>query len=212
MKRRDFVKYTAAGLLAGPTLVSARGTGGVRRLRLELRPEQRHWFAPVAAPLELWGSDRELLRLHQHESVEIEVVNRLPDATSLHWHGMRIDNAMDGVSGITQEPIPPGGRFVYRLTPADAGTFWVHAHHKSYEQLARGLYLPLIVEEERGTAWTGNSCWYSMTGASARTVNSISPRWGTCTTGLTVVGWATSSASIVNSGRRWSPGPASGCD
>ncbi|MFC6673513.1 multicopper oxidase family protein [Marinobacterium aestuariivivens] len=147
MKRRDLLKLSAAGLLAVPGMALADRIAELPRLRLELRREQRHWFAPSGDPVALWGANRDLLRLHQHQPIEIEVINLLPEPTTLHWHGMRVDNAMDGVSGLTQAPIPPGERFLYRLTPQDAGTFWAHAHHRTYEQLAHGLYLPLIVEE-----------------------------------------------------------------
>ncbi|MCG7860503.1 multicopper oxidase domain-containing protein, partial [Flavihumibacter sediminis] len=73
--------------------------------------------------------------------------NKLPQATSLHWHGVRISNAMDGVAGLTQDAIPTGETFDYDFAVPDAGTFWFHAHNRSVEQVARGLYGALIVEE-----------------------------------------------------------------
>ncbi|GGB92637.1 copper oxidase [Marinobacterium zhoushanense] len=149
LSRRDFLWLTAAGLVAAPTLANGSIKPDARRLNLVLQPEQRHWFAPLGEPVALWSFDRDVLRLRQGEAVEIEVENRLPNPSSVHWHGLRIDNAMDGVSGLTQDPIPPGGRFLYRFTPQDAGTFWAHSHHQTYEQLARGLYMPLIVEEQQ---------------------------------------------------------------
>jgi FtsP/CotA-like multicopper oxidase with cupredoxin domain len=148
LSRRDFLALSAAGLLAGPALVRPALAAQPRRLKLVLGDEQRHWFAPMGEPVALWGFDRDLLRLRQGEPVEIEVENQLPQPTSVHWHGLRIDNAMDGVTGLTQAPIEPGETFLYRFTPQDAGTFWAHSHHRTYEQLARGLYLPLIVEEQ----------------------------------------------------------------
>ncbi len=154
LSRRHFLQLGALGLMASSMRITASeqsetsSESGVRRLKLVLEPESRHWFAPTSEPVELWGFDRDVLRLRQGETVEIEVENRLPDPSTVHWHGLRIDNAMDGVSGLTQEPVAPGERFVYRFTPQDAGTFWAHSHHKTYEQLARGLYLPLIVDEQ----------------------------------------------------------------
>jgi FtsP/CotA-like multicopper oxidase with cupredoxin domain len=65
----------------------------------------------------------------------------------VHWHGIRIDNAMDGVPGLTQAPVPPGGRFDYDFALPDAGTYWYHAHVTSMEQVGRGLAGPLIVTE-----------------------------------------------------------------
>ena len=67
--------------------------------------------------------------------------------TSVHWHGVRLENGMDGVSGLTQAPIAPGDSFAYRFPLQDAGTFWYHAHHRSYMQVAQGLYGALIVDE-----------------------------------------------------------------
>lgn len=86
------------------------------------------------------------VRAKKGEEVTIEVINQLDQATTIHWHGIRIDNAMDGVAGLTQVPIQPGERFVYRFTPPDAGTYWYHPHNRTWEQLARGLYGSLIVE------------------------------------------------------------------
>ena len=65
----------------------------------------------------------------------------------MHWHGLRLPNAMDGVPKLTQAPILPGASFDYHFAPPDAGTFWYHTHFLSSEQLARGLYGVLVVEE-----------------------------------------------------------------
>ena len=87
-----------------------------------------------------------LLRARKGEEIEIEFVNRLDQPTTIHWHGIRIDNAMDGVAGLTQPAIQPGESYTYRFTSPDAGTYWYHPHNRTWEQLARGLYGTLIVE------------------------------------------------------------------
>lgn len=65
--------------------------------------------------------------------------NDLPQATTIHWHGIRLPNAMDGVVRV-QNPIPPGGTFEYSFVLRDAGLYWFHPHHRSDEQTYRGLY------------------------------------------------------------------------
>ena len=87
------------------------------------------------------------IRIPQGGRVQRRLVNDLPQATSIHWHGIRIDNAMDGVSGLTQSAVKPGAGFDYDFVAPDAGTYWYHAHNRSFEQVARGLYGALIVEE-----------------------------------------------------------------
>ena len=74
-------------------------------------------------------------------------MNDLAEETTVHWHGIRLPNAMDGVPHLTQGPIAPGDKFVYEFDAVDAGTFWYHPHQRSFEQVGRGLYGPLIVEE-----------------------------------------------------------------
>lgn len=87
------------------------------------------------------------IRLLQGARVQKRLVNDLPDATSTHWHGIRIDNAMDGVAGLTQKPTAPGASFEYDFVAPDTGTYWYHAHNRSFEQVARGLHGALVVEE-----------------------------------------------------------------
>jgi len=65
----------------------------------------------------------------------------------VHWHGIRIDNAMDGVPGLTQDAVAPGDNFDYDFEVPDAGTYWYHSHNRSTEQVARGLHGALIVIE-----------------------------------------------------------------
>jgi FtsP/CotA-like multicopper oxidase with cupredoxin domain len=88
-----------------------------------------------------------VLRVRQGERMRIHVENGLDEATTVHWHGIRVPNAMDGVPYVTQPPIEPRGRFVYEFDAPDAGTFWYHPHQRSFEQSARGLHGALIVEE-----------------------------------------------------------------
>ncbi len=86
-----------------------------------------------------------ILRAKQGEELALRLLNDLAEPTSLHWHGVRLPNAMDGVPDMTQPPLEPGGSFDYRFSPPDAGTFWYHAH--ASEQVDRGLYGALIIEE-----------------------------------------------------------------
>lgn len=88
-----------------------------------------------------------VLRVPQHGRLRVRFVNDTPEPSAVHWHGLRIDNAMDGAAGLTQALVPPGGSFDYELRPPDAGTFWYHPHGKSWQEQARGLSGALIVDE-----------------------------------------------------------------
>ena len=88
-----------------------------------------------------------VLRVRQGALFQIVVENRLDENTTVHWHGIRLPNAMDGVPGLTQPPIKPGANFTYVFSPPDAGSFWYHSHDNSLVQIGRGLAGALIVEE-----------------------------------------------------------------
>jgi FtsP/CotA-like multicopper oxidase with cupredoxin domain len=85
------------------------------------------------------------LRARAGDMVEVTVDNALAEATSIHWHGLAIVNAMDGVPGVTQGDIEPDTAFTYRFEVPHPGTYWFHPHHGL--QLERGLYAPLIIED-----------------------------------------------------------------
>ncbi len=88
-----------------------------------------------------------VLRARQGERLRVRFENDLPQPSSVHWHGIRIDNAMDGVSGLTQKPVAPGESFDYDFAVPDAGTYWYHPHNRTWEQMARGLSGALVIEE-----------------------------------------------------------------
>jgi FtsP/CotA-like multicopper oxidase with cupredoxin domain len=88
-----------------------------------------------------------VLRTRQGEIFDIRFRNQIGEGSAVHWHGLRIDNAMDGVPGLTQDVVEVDAEFAYRFRAPDAGTFWYHSHNRSWEQVAKGLYGPLIVEE-----------------------------------------------------------------
>lgn len=87
------------------------------------------------------------IRVRQGERLRVVVENALAEETTVHWHGVRVPHAMDGVPHLSQKPIGAGERFVYEFDAVDAGTFWYHPHQRSFEQVERGLYGPLIIEE-----------------------------------------------------------------
>ena len=99
------------------------------------------------------------IRLRLGETLRATLENALPEPTSIHWHGVRVPNAMDGVPGVNQDPVAPGQTFVYEFTPPDAGTFWFHSHTRGGEQLERGLYGSLIVEEPGPPIYSQDVVW-----------------------------------------------------
>ncbi len=87
------------------------------------------------------------IRARQGDRVRVHVKNALTEETTVHWHGLRVPNSMDGVPHLTQTPIAANGSFSYEFDVPDAGTYWYHPHQRGFEQVGRGLYGPLIVEE-----------------------------------------------------------------
>jgi FtsP/CotA-like multicopper oxidase with cupredoxin domain len=100
------------------------------------------------------------IRLRQGDRLRVVVENRLREDTTVHWHGVRVPNSMDGVPDLTQPPIAPGGgTFVYEFDLPDAGTYWYHPHQRSFEQVGRGLSGALIVEERAPIAVDRDVVW-----------------------------------------------------
>lgn len=94
------------------------------------------------------------IRVHEGDRVRFVLQNELPQPTTLHFHGMTVPNGMDGVPYITQDPVMPGGYFVYEFKVKDpAGTYVYHSHFNSTEQVGKGLFGALIVEPEGKPVW-----------------------------------------------------------
>ncbi|AHI02845.1 copper oxidase [Corynebacterium falsenii DSM 44353] len=91
--------------------------------------------------------DTPVLRATAGDLLRIRVDNKLPASTSVHWHGIALRNASDGVPGVTQQPIDPGTRFTYEFVAPDPGTYFFHPH--SGVQIDRGLHAPLIIDDPR---------------------------------------------------------------
>jgi FtsP/CotA-like multicopper oxidase with cupredoxin domain len=87
-----------------------------------------------------------LIRVPQNATIIVRFVNRLDQPSAVHWHGVRLENASDGAPGVTQEAVPPGGSFVYRVHFRDAGIYWYHPHVREDVQQALGLYGNMMVD------------------------------------------------------------------
>ncbi len=159
LSRRDFLRLSGgAGVgavafsLGGGVLSRAgaapAGGRGVREIRLEasdltweLAPGKR--VKAMAYGGQVPGPE---LRVKEGERVRVILTNRLAEPTTIHWHGVDVPNAMDGVPAVTQKPVPPGESFVYEFEARPAGTRWYHTHADEHRQLDLGLAAPLIIE------------------------------------------------------------------
>ena len=88
-----------------------------------------------------------MIRAQVGNRVIVHFKNSLPEATTIHWHGLRIPAAMDGMPDLSQPPIAPGGSFDYDFVVPDASTFWYHPHADAAAQVGFGLYAPFIVDD-----------------------------------------------------------------
>jgi FtsP/CotA-like multicopper oxidase with cupredoxin domain len=151
LTRRAFLASAAASVTGAmlPISPALPGTAAAREISLRAAPGRVRIMPPAETPAWLYNGivPGPEIRLGQGERLRVAVDNALAEQTTIHWHGVRVPNAMDGVPHLTQKPIGAGERFLYEFDAVDAGTFWYHPHQKSFEQVARGLYGPLIVEE-----------------------------------------------------------------
>jgi len=153
--RRRFLG-TFAGL-AGASLLPSRGSAraagesALVKVDLVAAPASAQLVPDKYPRTDVWAYNDAVpgpvLRVRQGDRLRVRVENRLAEGTTVHWHGVRVPNAMDGVPVITQPSIAPGGSFTYEYVPPDAGTFFYHPHQRGYEQMGRGLAGALIVEE-----------------------------------------------------------------
>ncbi len=160
LSRREFLQI--AGAAAGLTLLPGVAGANVRVIRAEPALATLVGKAYRQTPVWTYGGTvpGTELRYKQGERLSVELENLLPEDTTVHWHGVRLPNAMDGVPGLTQAPIAAkGGRFLYEFELRDAGTYWYHPHLGSSGQVGRGLYAPLIVEEHEPPAVDREEVW-----------------------------------------------------
>lgn len=162
--------FSRRGLLRGAVAVAgvsllppAARADTPRELTLRAAPATAQLLPASNRATAVWAYDGQtpgpVLRFRQGERARIVFHNDLPQPTTVHWHGLRVPNAMDGVPGISQTPVPPGGRFVYEFDLEDAGSYWYHPHFRSAEQQDRGLHGALIVEEHSPIAVDRDLVW-----------------------------------------------------
>ena len=160
--RREFLRASSALALA-PWVASGAAPVAQSRM-LRAAPATQALVGAGGSPTAVWAYGGTVpgpeLRYRQGERLRIEVENGLNVETTVHWHGIRVPNAMDGVPHLTQAPIATrGGRFVYEFDLPDAGTYWYHPHLGSPEQVGRGLYGALIVEESEPPSVDRDVVW-----------------------------------------------------
>lgn len=161
--RRQLLGIVGAGMVAactpqtrtryvepsGPQVAaaeSARKPGAIREFALSAQTGEVDLGGTIVPT---WSYDGQIpgrpIRVAAGEQIRVTVDNRLPELTTVHWHGVRLRNDADGVPDVTQTGIEPGSRYTYQFTASDPGTYWLHPHHGL--QLDRGLYAPLIVDD-----------------------------------------------------------------
>jgi FtsP/CotA-like multicopper oxidase with cupredoxin domain len=123
---------------------------GVKTFSLRSRQVPLPLLGDSAPQTPLWlyaDAPLPMIRVSRGEPVRVHFTNDLPtEHSSIHWHGIRVPNAMDGVPYVTQEPVQPGSNFAYEFTPPDAGTFFFHPHCNEAGQVGHGLAGIFIVD------------------------------------------------------------------
>lgn len=156
MNRRRFLGLVGAGAslaLGGLSLTRlSDGAEAASNGRLQIDAEPMR-FGLGKDQIATWGYNNRvpgpIIRLKEGQEFRALVRNRLKAATTVHWHGLPVPNAMDGVPGVTQDAIPSGGSYLYRYTVPVSGTYMYHSHFGL--QLDKGLLGALIIEPKRET-------------------------------------------------------------
>ncbi|MGH7265237.1 MAG: multicopper oxidase family protein [Candidatus Rokuibacteriota bacterium] len=157
--RREFLAASAHAGLAAMTLplagvlrprdgLAQSATRGAREIPLEAR--EFNWELAPGKVIKAMAYNGRVpgpeIRVKEGNRIRILLKNGLAEPTTIHWHGVDVPNAMDGVPGVTQKPVPPGETFVYEFEARPAGTRWYHTHFQEHRQLDLGLAAALVIE------------------------------------------------------------------
>ncbi len=128
-------------------LVADAGPADVEVTLVARQAALRFGTAPEIAGYTLNGSTPgPVIRARLGQLVAVRLVNEsVPGGVTLHWHGVDVPNAADGVAGVTQDAVLVGGEYVYRFRVRQPGTFWYHSHQVSHEQVVRGMFGAIVV-------------------------------------------------------------------
>jgi len=144
----DDVSYSAPPGARGDSTLQPRIEGGVKVFDLEASVIE--WNILHDKKVMAYAFNRQVpgprLRITEGDRVRINVTNKLPEATTVHWHGLVVPNGMDGPADVTQAPIQPGKSFTYEFTANQRGTFFYHSHTDADRQQALGMYGAFIID------------------------------------------------------------------
>lgn len=162
------VALSSSPLLAFPRLDARRpsvprspgplpGAGRLVEAFLDAKVRPTNLFGQATLPLWTFHDDiLPVIRVPKGGRLRTHFKNSLPEHCSIHWHGIRLPNHMDGVPYVTQQPVEPGDEFVYDFKLPDTGLFPFHSHCNTAEQLGRGLAGALIVDGDETRPYDGD--------------------------------------------------------
>jgi FtsP/CotA-like multicopper oxidase with cupredoxin domain len=148
MHEKGIKSFPAQTALHGNQPLAPRIENGVKVFDLTCTKIQ--WEVTPGQMVEAWAYNDQvpgpLLRVKEGDRVRAIVQNQLPESTSIHWHGVELENSQDGVPFITQPPIKPGQTFTYEFTATNSGSHMYHSHHNSTKQVGLGMLGAFIVD------------------------------------------------------------------
>jgi FtsP/CotA-like multicopper oxidase with cupredoxin domain len=148
------VEYSAPATARGDRILAPRMENGVKVFDLDASVIR--WNILPRVQVAAYAINREVpgprLELTEGDHIRINFTNHLPEPATMHWHGLVVPNRMDGPGYITQDPVLPGGRYVYEYVVQQAGTYFYHSHTRPDRQQALGLYGALIIHPKDSTA------------------------------------------------------------
>jgi FtsP/CotA-like multicopper oxidase with cupredoxin domain len=154
MHEQSMTAYPAKTAGQGNQILKPAVVGGVKVFQLMAMPMR--WEVAPGQFVTAMAYNEQVpgpqIRVHQGDRIRVVLTNHLTEPTTIHWHGVTVPNAMDGVPYVTQKPVMPGQQFTYEFTVKDSpGTYLYHSHFDSTAQVGDGLYGAFVIEPKHRT-------------------------------------------------------------
>ena len=154
MHEKGIKAFPAATAGKGNQLFEPRMEGRVKVY--DITAEEIQWEVESGRKVKAWAYNGQVpgpqIRVREGDRVRVNLTNKLPESTSIHFHGLELPNDQDGVPFITQPPIKPGASYTYEFTVPNAGSHMYHSHHNAAMQVGLGLLGAFVVEPKRAVA------------------------------------------------------------